>query len=315
VLIFCRFTALDLLTKLLSFDPAERITVREALAHPWLATYHNTDDEPECTAVFERWKEIEKLETLEDFKKALWGEIQDYRREVRGLESSIPPSVHRNVLELSGLGQITEEPRETSRSVSPAEKRSVEQIREIDSNLAQSIDRRDNLFLPSDTRFARSTTPSDPVVTYARRSSIMQPPLSNASSPAVPPSATAAARKQMSSFSEEHFTEDPAVYGHGRHRNTIAFPSETFVVPARSRTASLFGGEQVVPKRLLRTLSTVSIHESGEGLAGGLADIAPIGKYIVAKNTEDEPVSEIPKDFEVEGDGDREQPGKGFHIL
>ena len=37
-------------------------------------------------------------------------------------------------------------------------------------------------------------------------------------------------------------------------------------------------------RRLLRTLSTVSIYESGEGLAGGLADIAPIGKYIVERD-------------------------------
>jgi len=58
------------------------------------------------------------------------------------------------------------------------------------------------------------------------------------------------------------------------------------------------GGEYT--RKLLRTLSTVSIHESAEGLAGGLADIAPIGKFIVGDQTEDAdaPPSEMPKEFE-----------------
>jgi len=51
-------------------------------------------------------------------------------------------------------------------------------------------------------------------------------------------------------------------------------------------------------KRLLKTLPTVSIHER---LAGGLADIAPIGKFIVERDTADEPASEMPKEF---GDGE-----------
>ena len=64
--------------------------------------------------------------------------------------------------------------------------------------------------------------------------------------------------------------------------SSVAFPTGEYVVPARSRTASMFG--DVSTRKLLRTLSTVSIYESGEGLAGGLADIAPIGKYIVERD-------------------------------
>lgn len=37
--------AIDLLNKLLEFDPAKRITVEEALAHPYLSAYHDEDDE------------------------------------------------------------------------------------------------------------------------------------------------------------------------------------------------------------------------------------------------------------------------------
>ncbi|KIK60367.1 hypothetical protein GYMLUDRAFT_85374 [Collybiopsis luxurians FD-317 M1] len=76
--------ALDLLKGMLSFDPDERITVPEALEHPWLAAYHDVKDEPECTQPFDKWRYIETLETIDDFRDALWNEIQEYRREVRG---------------------------------------------------------------------------------------------------------------------------------------------------------------------------------------------------------------------------------------
>jgi mitogen-activated protein kinase 1/3 len=38
--------AIDLLRKLLTFDPSKRITVEEALRHPFLASLHYPDDEP-----------------------------------------------------------------------------------------------------------------------------------------------------------------------------------------------------------------------------------------------------------------------------
>lgn len=45
--------AIDLLEKLLNFDPAARITVEQALAHPYLAAYHEEDDEPSHETVFD----------------------------------------------------------------------------------------------------------------------------------------------------------------------------------------------------------------------------------------------------------------------
>ncbi|KDQ26778.1 hypothetical protein PLEOSDRAFT_1043792, partial [Pleurotus ostreatus PC15] len=75
--------AIDLLTKMLAFDPVDRITVNEALEHPWLSSYHDIKDEPVCDHKFEKWRQIEELETLDQFRDALWNEIEDYRREVR----------------------------------------------------------------------------------------------------------------------------------------------------------------------------------------------------------------------------------------
>ncbi|KAL4859014.1 Proton/sulfate cotransporter 2 [Chlorella vulgaris] len=44
--------AIDLLDRLLAFDPAKRLTVAQALAHPWLASLHDPNDEPVCDQPF-----------------------------------------------------------------------------------------------------------------------------------------------------------------------------------------------------------------------------------------------------------------------
>ena len=46
--------ALDLLTKLLLFDPRKRLTVLEALEHPYLAAYHDLNDEPDTAPIEEQ---------------------------------------------------------------------------------------------------------------------------------------------------------------------------------------------------------------------------------------------------------------------
>ncbi|KAJ4971281.1 hypothetical protein NE237_004380 [Protea cynaroides] len=44
--------AIDLIEKMLTFDPTRRITVEEALAHPYLARLHDIADEPICPEPF-----------------------------------------------------------------------------------------------------------------------------------------------------------------------------------------------------------------------------------------------------------------------
>lgn len=43
--------AIDLLSKMLCFDPSKRISCEQALEHPYLQVWHDPADEPVCEAV------------------------------------------------------------------------------------------------------------------------------------------------------------------------------------------------------------------------------------------------------------------------
>ena len=71
--------AIDLLKKMLTYDPADRITIKEALQHPYLKQLHFPDDEPETEPVSAFDFDFEKYSlSKEDFKDLMYEEIMLY---------------------------------------------------------------------------------------------------------------------------------------------------------------------------------------------------------------------------------------------
>ena len=70
---------MDLLRRMLSFDPKKRITVEEALAHEYLSALHCPEDEPTTIPVsaFDFEFEIYDLKR-EDYKELLFEEVMLY---------------------------------------------------------------------------------------------------------------------------------------------------------------------------------------------------------------------------------------------
>lgn len=81
--------ALDLLEKMLSFDPSRRITCDEALQHPYLSVWHDPQDEPTCQRKFDFG--FEEVEDVEGMKKLILEEVASFREEVRGRTRVQPP--------------------------------------------------------------------------------------------------------------------------------------------------------------------------------------------------------------------------------
>lgn len=65
--------AVDLLEKMLAFDPNKRITVDEALCHPFLSSLHNINDEPICQSPFSFDFEHPSF-SEENIKELIWRE-------------------------------------------------------------------------------------------------------------------------------------------------------------------------------------------------------------------------------------------------
>ena len=68
--------ALDLLKRMLTFDPRKRISAAEALLHPYFEKFHCPDDEPSCNPVSHYDFEFEqKGNTVKRLKNLIYDEI------------------------------------------------------------------------------------------------------------------------------------------------------------------------------------------------------------------------------------------------
>jgi len=79
--------AVELLDRMLMFNPAKRITVEEALAHPYLESLHNEEDEPTAHAVFSFDFEKEDL-TRERLQELIFEECVFFHPEAREEEEA-----------------------------------------------------------------------------------------------------------------------------------------------------------------------------------------------------------------------------------
>lgn len=71
--------ALDLLERMLVFDPRKRITAAEGLAHEYLAPYHDPTDEPVANEPFD-WSFNDADLPVDTWKVMMYSEILDFHQ-------------------------------------------------------------------------------------------------------------------------------------------------------------------------------------------------------------------------------------------
>ena len=65
------FIAADLLEKMLDLDPEKRITTKEALRHPYVSTYHDSDDEPVIEKPLD-WSHLDVERPADEWKTLMY---------------------------------------------------------------------------------------------------------------------------------------------------------------------------------------------------------------------------------------------------
>lgn len=73
--------ALDLLDRMLAFDPSQRISVEEALEHRYLHIWHDASDEPVCPTTFDF--QFEAVDDVQEMRKMIMDEVVRFRALVR----------------------------------------------------------------------------------------------------------------------------------------------------------------------------------------------------------------------------------------
>ncbi|KAB1219480.1 hypothetical protein CJ030_MR3G012276 [Morella rubra] len=98
--------AIDLLEKMLVFDPNRRITVEEALSHPYLAPLHDINEEPVCPRPFSFDFEQPSL-SEENIKELIWRESVKGRfsHKVQSTLVLVRPSAEGSGAEVDKLNQ------------------------------------------------------------------------------------------------------------------------------------------------------------------------------------------------------------------
>jgi p38 MAP kinase len=83
--------AIDLLEKMLVFDPRKRITATEALAHPYLSPYHDPSDEPAAPEKFD-WSFNDADLPIDTWKGNGLGKSRRWHGRMANTNLYLPPS-------------------------------------------------------------------------------------------------------------------------------------------------------------------------------------------------------------------------------
>lgn len=75
--------AIDLMEKLFQFNPHKRLTAEQALEHPYLAQFHNKDDEPVLTSPIKISIDDNKRYSISDYRKYLYKKVIAHKKELR----------------------------------------------------------------------------------------------------------------------------------------------------------------------------------------------------------------------------------------
>jgi len=75
--------ALDLMAKLLDFSPVTRYTIDQTLSHPFVAQFHNPDDEPVCEKPIVIPINDDKKFKNNDYRKRLYDDILQKKKDKR----------------------------------------------------------------------------------------------------------------------------------------------------------------------------------------------------------------------------------------
>jgi len=75
--------ALDLLRQCLAFNPEKRITAEKALAHPYVAQFHNADDEPACVSEIKIVIDDDHKYSIAEYRNVLYEQILQKKKEQR----------------------------------------------------------------------------------------------------------------------------------------------------------------------------------------------------------------------------------------
>ncbi|SOV09854.1 related to MAP kinase [Ustilago sp. UG-2017a] len=78
--------ALDLVAKLLTWDPDQRLTAEQALMHPWLKAYHESNARWQSPQPFDKFAELEFIRSLPQFKRSLQREADEMSIELEEIE-------------------------------------------------------------------------------------------------------------------------------------------------------------------------------------------------------------------------------------